>query len=455
MRGIFGVAAAVGLGLGFAVPARADADSRDVQGAVDGYLSGQTADATLVGGPGSAGYDGGFWIRGGDFSLKLNLTLQARFEALDWDQVEPQPGGDLSGFSLPRAILKFSGTAGCSTCYYVELDFGHEGTDETSSARRGINGHDNLGPNYDLFQGPNHQSNNFDNTREAWIEWCGCESFHVRMGQILTPGTRQLMTRPELQQFVDVSVASAATGQTLPGYTDRNRDHGILFHGVLGCDGTWSWMAAVTNGDGGDSIRNVLDDRTDDNLAVSGRVNWAFLKPIYYEEGALRQTTCEWYGEVGAWAHYHADRVDKPHTIISDNLAFGVDLALGYGGFSFTGAYTMVNWADNIFNAGNDVDVTMLLAQLGYLFPGTAWEIAARFSSVNLDVGSVDGTLTEIAGVINYYLNGHANKLSLDVSLLEEQDADTDYLDVYTGIHDIDALDDTAILLRFQWQLAL
>ena len=51
-----------------------------------------------MGGPGSAGYDAGFWIRGGDFLLRINLTLQARFEAQDWDNPEPQPGGDLSGW---------------------------------------------------------------------------------------------------------------------------------------------------------------------------------------------------------------------------------------------------------------------------------------------------------------------------------------------------------------------
>ena len=35
-----------------------------------------------------------------------------------------------------------------------------------------------------------------------------------------------------------------------------------------------------------------------------------------------------------------------------------------------------------------------------------------------------EGTLTEIAGAINYYLNGHSNKLSLDVTFLDESDDD-------------------------------
>src|SRR5947207_9835080 len=58
--------------------------SREIQSAVDAYLASAKSDATLVGGAaGSAGYDGGFWIRGGTFLMKINLTIQTRFEAMD------------------------------------------------------------------------------------------------------------------------------------------------------------------------------------------------------------------------------------------------------------------------------------------------------------------------------------------------------------------------------------
>ena len=48
--------------------------AREIQSAVDAYLAPSKSDASLVGGPGQAGYDGGFWIRGGSFLLKINLT---------------------------------------------------------------------------------------------------------------------------------------------------------------------------------------------------------------------------------------------------------------------------------------------------------------------------------------------------------------------------------------------
>jgi hypothetical protein len=437
------------------------ASSRDVQTAVDSYMATGSDDVSLVGGTGSAGYDSGFWIRGGDFLLRINATLQARYEAWDWDdedlagrRFENRPfgewAGDTSGFSLPRATLKFSGEAPCSIRYYLELEFGHFGRDvveERDSIWGGRS--EDVGTASGFFS----QTRNYDNTREAWIEWGSSAVFNVRMGQVQLASTRQMMTAPELQQFVDVSYANAMSGWMMPGYTDRNRDHGFLIHGGFGCSNEWSYMLSVTNGDGGDSIRNVIDHRTSDNLAFGGRVNWAFMAPIGYEEGALRQQTCQWYGELGAWGFYYADRLDKPHESVGDMTVWGLDLAMGYGGWSFTAAYSAYSSADADLSA--DIDGTSWLAQLGYHFPGTAWEVAARASSSFEDDSFGDGTMTEYAFGVNYYLNGHANKLQLDATFLEASDDISGLLDPYPGFQGGFGNENSAVLIRFQWQLAL
>jgi hypothetical protein len=334
----------------------------------------------------------------------------------------------------------------------MELEFGHPGNDSRFWEQQR---NDRTVQNGRL--GPDRQTYNYSNTREAWIEWGCSPELNFRMGQIAIPTTRQLMTDPELQQFVDISLASAVIGTLLPGYTDRNRDHGAMLHGAFGCEGEFSYMLAVTNGDSGDSIRNIWDQGTDDNVSISGRVNWAFLKPIGYEEGALRQNTCDWYGELGVWAYYHADRLDKAHFADQpDYLFWGVDLALGYGGFSFTSAF---NYMDLSSGAGGVGDATIwtALVQLGFLFPDTAWEIAARWSNISIDpVGPTDSiTHMEFAGAVNYYLNGHGNKLTLDVAYVQaDKDFGFNFNDLYTGYHSIQA-DKTGLLVRFQWQLAL
>jgi hypothetical protein len=467
---------AVCLVVATAAPALADAQpsARDIQAAVDSYLADSNQDVNLVGGPGSAGYDSGFWIKGGDFSLKTNLTLQARYETWQWDssfvrgaQAAAFPNADhTSGFSLPRATLKFSGTAPCNVSYYMELEFGHWGEDVV-----------NVGavPN---ALGPLQQSLNFDSTREAWIQWSMSDMLNFRMGQIKTANTRQMMVAPEMQQFVDVSLASAYVGSIMPGYTDRNRDHGLAIHGSFGSNGCLSYLLTITNGDGGDSIRNVLDTRTSDGLAFSARLNWAFLNAIGYQEGALRQKTCQWYGEVGVWGWYYADRFNLPHTTVTDSWRAGADLALGYGGFSFTGAVTFGSDEDA---AGNDATHLAYLAQLGYHFPGTAWELAARFSAYDVDNAAPafvlavpaggaaitqhplgNGSVQEIAFGVNYYLNGHGNKMQVDVALVSGNDAGSVLLfDPYTGYPGNPAAgagagsNDYGILIRFQWQLAL
>src|SRR5262245_34908897 len=164
--------------------AQSQPSAREIQSAVDAYLGSARADASLVGGPGAAGYDGGFWIRGGTFLLKINLTIQTRYEAFRWEdeENEPSPGGDLSGFSLPRVTLKFSGDATCDDHYYVELAFGHPD--------RGFSGISTLPEGFV----PNQNDIELNGTREAWIEYEAAPAFAVRMGLVKLAATRQLMT---------------------------------------------------------------------------------------------------------------------------------------------------------------------------------------------------------------------------------------------------------------------
>jgi hypothetical protein len=456
--------------------AREAPGAAEVSAAVERYAQ----DAALVGGAGSAGYDAGFWIRGGDFLLRLNLTLQARYEAFLYgdeqpfvNATSPLSGGHLSGFSLPRATLKLSGEAPCCIAYYAELEFGHFGREVLDSVLLvGGETHGNgpaiNGPPPFVNLGPLHQSGNYDTLREAWIEWCPGTALRVRFGQVRIPASRQLMTPPELQQFVDLSLASICTGMILPGYTDRNRDHGILLHGALGPRDRVSWMVSVTNGDGGDSIRNVLDTRTSDNLAYGARVNWAFLEPIGYEEGPLRWQTCTWYGEVGAWGSYYADRVDRPHVQVTDAIRVGVDFAFGYAGsfgaLFLTGA-GVCGWDGDTDDFVSEEDWWLWFIQAGWMIPGTAFEVVARYGECHFEsrfMGQTFETATrEVAFGLNYYLNGHGNKLQVDVSIYTTDSNGGVFLfpgDVYAGIPLFlggGPFGDGGTLLRFQWQLAL
>ncbi|MBL9089282.1 MAG: porin [Planctomycetia bacterium] len=434
----------------FAAPALGDTSSREVQSAVDAYLASSKADTSLVGGAGQAGYDGGFWIRGGSFLMKINLTLQTRWEGFDWDDTafEPGPGGDLSGFSLPRATLKFSGDATCDVHYYAELEFGHSGDWFDNNNAQGA-GFTNFHQRSLLNQTEGDPSTGYGTLREGWIEYETSPYLIFRMGLVKTPTTRQLMTPPEMQQFVDVSMASAFIGQTMPGYTDRNRDYGALLHGAFGCDGEFQYMVAITNGDG-PVHRNVLDGTTDDCFAYSARVNWDIKGHLGYEEGALRSHECEWAASIGAWVHYFTDAAQhNPFAKDSDKLEWGVDAAFAWGGFSFTAAYNSYDWE----GPGGDVDGFSWFAQAGYLFPGTAWELAARYGAYEANDTGSTSTTTEVGVAVNYYIDGHADKVTLDVAFLSPDDFGNIFADTYTGYSATG--DSDAVLVRLQWQLAL
>jgi hypothetical protein len=432
--------------------------TRDVQASVDAYLATSKADASLVGGPGQAGYDGGFWIRGGSFLLKINLTLQARWEGFDWNDspAEPTPGGDLSGFSLPRTTLKFSGDATCSMHYYAELEFGHSGLWTQNNVNQQalqteLAGSSTVGPG-NVPTSLTSPSEYYGILREGWIEYETCPQLAVRMGLVKTANTRQLMTPPEMQQFVDISIASVFAGMHTPGYTDRNRDYGVAFHGAFGCDGQVSYLVTVTNGDG-PVHRNVLDGRTDDSFAYSARVNWDIRGHMGYEEGALRQTECGWVAAVGAWVNYYADAFShRPYSKFADRATYGADAAFGYGGLSVTAAFTVMDFS---YLGGNTVKGTSYLAQVGYLFPNSAWEIAARYDSYDFQSDFITNEygVNEIGVAINYYIDGHSNKLTLDAAVLSPTHDGNRMADTYAG-YSVTGTSD-ATMIRFQWQLAL
>ena len=102
----------------------------------------------------------------------------------------------------------------------------------------------------------------------------------------------------------------------------------------------------------------------------------------------------------------------------------------------------------------DDADVATWLVQLGYHFPGTAWEIAARADGIAVDDDD-DSGLVEYAFGVNYYLNGHANKLQLDASFIEGTDDWNGFQAPYPGYQSGFQNENSAVLLRFQWQLAL
>ena len=348
---------------------------------------------SVVGGPGQAGYDGGFWIRGGSFLLKINLTIQTRFEYFDWDDsdVEPSPGRRPVGLLAPARHAEVLGRRDLrhpllrrARVRPPRVPVRQRGRRERRQSRvalrrrrrddreqrRGERRVPTL-PRHGRTRGVDRVRGGSRVRRSGWAS-------------SRRAATRQLMTAPEMQQFVDISLASAFIGQSMPGYTDRNRDYGLMFHGALGCDGEFSYMVTVTNGDG-PVHRNVhRRQRRSDNLAYSARVNWDLQGPHGLRgrrAAAALVRVVRRGGRVGALLRRPRDR--RTRTIkFADRFTWGVDAAFGCGGFSFTAAYNAFTWDHG--RRRSPLDGWSYLGQVGYLFPDTAWEIAARYSRYEL-----------------------------------------------------------------------
>ena len=75
-----------------------------------------------------------------------------------------------------------------------------------------------------------------------------------------------------------------------------------------------------------------------------------------------------------------------------------------------------------------------------------------------MDMGTGPGQMTEGAHefgfAVNYFIDGHADKLTLDVSFLSpDDDGEFMFSDTYAGYNILG--DSDAVLVRLQWQLAL
>lgn len=114
-------------------------------------------------------------------------------------------------------------------------------------------------------------------------------------------------------------------------------------------------------------------------------------------------------------------------------------------GFSFLHEFHAKNIQDTL---NNDEDTTLLggFVQAGFfpheqmpLIPKNV-EVAGRYAFVDMDNGRRNDKQTEFSGVINYYLQGHFNKLSLQLSRLKVEDP-------------IQLQDDAVKRLWAQWEL--
>ena len=397
------------------------------------------------------GYDGGFYLRSADeqFLLKINAATQFRYTYYN-DQsrnrsVAPRRRfSDRSGFELERVYVGFSGHLfGPDLTYRILVE------SDTDSQ---------------------HRWQNF----LAWVDYRFADALHVKAGLLKPPFGLQELTSDLLQMFPDRSMANELF--------NLDRSVGVQVWGDV-LDGKLTYKVAVTNGWNNEAARFGRSDplrEMDQNPAITARAVWHAMGQLgpgesdvsYHEDPALDVALSFGYmddnGDAGdptityAVADFFRDGVGGfgSTTMEGTNVTqFGADAHFKYRGLAVTGEYWLriVDVSNGNINSrlvapyflrtGDNDTFHQQAAQMqaGYFIIPKKLEAIARVGAV-WDIGPGSEGVWEYAAGMNWYINGHGNKLQFDVTKINE-------LPVASSAANYIDLNDDILMWRLQWQI--
>lgn len=261
--------------------------------------------------------------------------------------------------------------------------------------------------------------------RDFWVTLKPDEAFKIQAGRMYVPFTRNYgttSTKALLTTDLDWTQGGIRSNIFYPSKVGR--DDGATLWGNIK-DGLVQYRFMVAEGEESDT-RNP-----DDNLRFAGRTSVSFFDP---ERGWFNQGT--YLGKkrvlsIGAGADYQQDLIFG--TQQNDYFAWTIDAFYdqpigNYGAFTFEGAYINIDngpnaISDTQFASGDDGSIISLKA--GYLFlskfgPGQ-FQPFVHWQYIDVDESGKDDTNVYGLG-LNYYIKGHANKISLDFTYVDQKD---------------------------------
>jgi len=410
------------------------------------------------------GYDGGFYLRSADeqFLLKINGILQVRYAHYN-DQLRNRwtlaPGtrrtySDRSGFSIDSIHLLFSGHLyGPELTYMIHL----------ITTEKPPGGDNSVAMQWYTWR--------------AFADYKFADEFHIRAGLLVVPfGLQESYTSNAKTMFVTRGMANE--------YFNMDRSIGVQAWGEL-LDKKLKYQVAVTNG-----WRNARDRfntpdvmrELDQNPAITARLEYAAIGEIgraccesdleYHEDPALALGLSLGYlddngdrsGVPLAYAvpDFFRDGVGGYNAVSTNGTnvtQFGADAHFKYRGLALTGEYWLriVDVSNGNINSrlvapyfrmtgDNDTSHQQgAQVQAGYFIVPKKLEAIARVGAV-WDIGPGSEGSWEYAAGMNWYINGHANKLQFDVTKINE-------LPTVSGGANFMDINDDILLWRLQWQI--
>jgi len=275
------------------------------------------------------------------------------------------------------------------------------------------------------------------------------KAFSLKVGQWKMEFTRERFISSGEQQLIERSLINR------PFTLDRQQ--GIELYGHLKWQGPldFNYWAAVLTGTGRGNTKN-----DDASLMYFGRIQWNFLgRSVPFEGGDL-----EYHEKPAAIIALAAVTNRSPYTRFSqagggslegfENGLPGqyrvnqtnLETALMYRGFSWQSEWHH----KNIINTLDSNKLTLLrgfYVQAGYFFHGIVdWcpsqlEVAARHAEYKPNEKEANNLQQETSFDLNWFFNGHKNKLTTEISYFSSQDQN---LNLATGWR-----------YRLQWDISL
>ena len=386
------------------------------------------------------GYDRGLYAQFKDeFQLKIRIRLQFRYtdsglnsaygtvgDTKNYPNVSSagvitsrQLKEDISEFDIRRVRLVFEGFAfNPETTYFVQFRNDTNGTTTQPTTTRSTT---------QLY--------------DAYVDLKQLPLAELRVGQYRTLFGRQEYVSSALLQFVDRGFVAEAF---VPNGIDR-RDQGITIHSD---DKKYpvNYAFGVFNGVGIDMTRLGLNTPSNANeLMYVGRITADLLgKPGYPESDLAYSQTPQL--AVGASYGYNGGLQTNTtgagsNTQVSTAIASlgngrllnqgvvnlgttGIDSIFKYKGLSLQAEGFVRNVDHRNQNVAIPVqrsyvgNATGFYVQGGYFIVPKTIEVVGRYSYMDPDTRHTQDTLTSTLGGINWYLNGHENKLQFDFGVL-------------------------------------
>ncbi|MCP4364938.1 MAG: hypothetical protein GY800_06515 [Planctomycetes bacterium] len=353
-----------------------------------------------------AGYKKGFYLQSLDdrFKLKINNRLQVRYTWEDNDGSK-----DTSSFRIRRYKVKFSGHAFTKNLTYkVQWNL----------------------PSY----------GGIGKLEDAWANYKVADFLQFRGGQYKVPFNREKLISSGKLQFVDRSIAN--------GEFNLSRDIGVMAH-AKPMNGLFEYYLAIMSGAGANREENT---NTKMMYAVRGAVN-----PLgefkSYSESDLEYEENPKVALGGAFVWNDGTEL----FVADDDMTFNkpivlrqttADIMAKWRGFSILSDFY---WRDVSAHLGESTFPRHTnrgygyTVQAGYFVPVSYLqkhlEFAGRYSFFDPNTNVNKDSEREIGGGVNWFFNGHKNKLQADVTSITRKQG--------SGEDDEDDLE-----FRTQYQLA-